>query len=65
MTGEHYEVWITLEKWDGDSKIDDVETCKLGNVKDESNARQLFEATQEISMAQLNHLDPAIKIEDD
>lgn len=44
MAKEHYEVWITLEKWDGDSKIDDVITTSMGNIKNLNQAKQAFQA---------------------
>ena len=62
---EHYEVWVTLEKWDGDSKLEDVETCKIGNVNDEDGARQLFEAAQTMAMAVVPIVDLTVKVYND
>lgn len=64
MAKEHYEVWITLEKWDGDSKIDDVITTSMGNIKNLNQAKQAFQAFKEVAFAVKPHLNPKIKIED-
>lgn len=61
---EHYEIWISLEKWEGDSKIDDVETVKLGNVDDKDGARQLFEMAQDLCFAVKPHIDSNVKVYD-
>jgi len=62
---EHYEVWVMLEKFDGDEKLEEVETCKVGNVDDEDGARQLFDAAQAMSMAVVPLIDSVVKVYDD
>ena len=39
-----YEVWTTCEKWDGDDKIEDVETTLIGVCQDKDDAMQLESA---------------------
>jgi len=46
-----YEVWVTLEEWDGDNKIEDVVTCLVGTVPDDERGRQLFIPVQEAALA--------------
>ena len=65
MEQEHYEIWVTLEKWDGDSKLEDIETCKIGNVDDADGARQLFSLSQDVAMAARPHIDLTVKVYDD
>lgn len=62
---EHFEVWVMLERWNGDEKLEEVDTCKVGNVDDENGAKQLFDAAQSMSMAVVPHLDHIIKVYDD
>ena len=56
-----YQVWVTLEEWRDDNKIDDVETCMIGEVKTEAEGRQLFMAVQDVSLAVKSHLEPMLK----
>lgn len=65
MANKHYEVWITLEEWDGDSKQDDILTAKLGNIQDLDCAKQAYQAVEEVVFALKPHLDQTIKIVDD
>lgn len=54
---EIYQVWVTLEKWQGDDKICDVETCLVGEAKTEEEGRQLFMLAQDVSLAVKTHLE--------
>lgn len=58
---EEYQVWITLEKWQDENKINDVETCLVGEVKTEEEGMQLFMAAQDVSLAVKSHLEPMLK----
>ncbi len=40
-----HQVWITLEEWDGDTRICDTEMELLGTLQDADDARQLYDAT--------------------
>lgn len=40
--GKRYEVWVTLEEWNGDDKITDIETSKVCTVQDEDDGRTMF-----------------------
>ncbi len=62
---KHYEVWISLEEWEGDSKIEDVITSKIGNIQDLDKAKQAYQAVEEVVFALKPHLDQSIKIDDD
>ncbi|KKN18100.1 hypothetical protein LCGC14_0959070 [marine sediment metagenome] len=62
---EHYEVWVMLERWKGDSKLEEVETCKVGNVVDEDGGRELFDAAQTMSMSVRNLIESTVKVYDD
>ena len=44
MDGKHYQVWVTIEKWDYDTKINDVETTLMGSSKSEDDARVFGDA---------------------
>jgi len=44
MEGKHYQIWVTVEKWDGDEKINDVETTLMGCSHSEDDARVLGDA---------------------
>jgi hypothetical protein len=65
MANKHYEVWISLEEWDGDSKNHDVITSKVGNIKDLKGGKIIYQAVEEVVFALKPHLNPEIKIEDD
>jgi hypothetical protein len=39
-----FEVWVTLEEWEEDDKICDIETTQLAVCKDVDDARQLWDA---------------------
>ena len=56
-----FQVWVTLEKWQADNKIDDVETCLVGEVGTEEEGKQLFMASQGVSIAIKNHLEPMLE----
>ena len=40
---KEYQVWVTLEEWEGDNKICDVETEHLGTTKSQDDARMLWD----------------------
>ncbi|HUW17667.1 MAG TPA: hypothetical protein VMW16_00010 [Sedimentisphaerales bacterium] len=48
---EHYEVWVTLEKWNGDEKVEDCETTKIANVKTQADATVIWELCEAASLA--------------
>lgn len=62
---KHYEIWISLEEWDGDSKISDILTTEFGKVVDLDCAKQAYQAVEEVAFAVKPHLNPEIKILDD
>ena len=62
---KHYEVWVTLEKWDGDSKLEDIETCKIGNANLEGVARRLFNVVQTSAITGVLLTDLPIEVYDD
>jgi len=61
MEGEHYEVWVTLEKWQDDNKVNDVDSCLIGEVKTKEECGQLFMAAQDVSIVVKSHLEPMLK----
>lgn len=62
---EHFEVWVMLEKWKGDDKLEEVETCKVGNVVDEDGGRELFDAAQTMSMSVRSLIESTVRVYDD
>lgn len=43
---KNYQVWVTLQEWDGDDhKICDAESTLLGTSQDKSNAKMLYDTT--------------------
>jgi hypothetical protein len=58
---ETYQVWVVLESWSGDTKLDGIEHCLIGEVKTEEEGRQLFMAAQDMSIAVKSHLEPMLK----
>lgn len=62
---KHYEVWISLEEWDGDSKVCDILTSKVGNIQDMDKGKQAYQAIEDVTFALKPHLDQSIKIVDD
>lgn len=56
-----YQVWVTLEKWQDENKICDIETCLVGTIKTEEEGRQLFIAAQDVSLAIKSSLEPMLK----
>jgi hypothetical protein len=58
-----YQVWIILEEWNGDKKICNVETCKLGQSDNENESRMLFAAAQDVATVMKSHL--PVKFEDE
>lgn len=42
-----YQVWLVVEEWEGDNKICDIETDKLGETKTEEEARAIYDNAQE------------------
>jgi len=51
-----YQVWITVEQWENDEKIVDVDSCKLTESASEQEARILFDSTQAVSLAMKPYL---------
>ena len=54
---EHYEVWVTLEKWDGDSKVEDVQTTKIFQNASEENAELIWSLSESVSIAAKEAID--------
>lgn len=44
--GEHYEVWVTLERWVGDDKQEDCSTTKIADIEKREDAEAIFEACE-------------------
>jgi len=44
--GEHYEVWVTLERWIGDDKQEDCSTTKIADIEKRDDAEVIFEACE-------------------
>ena len=51
MTGKHYQVWITLEEWDGDNKIWDAASHLVANIKNENKAMHLWATLEGIAIS--------------
>jgi hypothetical protein len=54
---ERYEVWVTLEKWDGDDKIEDVQTTKIFENASEENAELIWSLCESVSIAAKDSID--------
>jgi hypothetical protein len=46
-----YQVWVTLEEWDGENKICDTESSCIGELGNEDEGRQAFQATEALGLA--------------
>ena len=45
--GEHYEVWVTLERWSTyDDKAEDCQTTKIADIAKREDAEVIFEACE-------------------
>jgi hypothetical protein len=48
---KRYEVWLTVEEWDGDSKISDVETFLVGSHKNLNKAVHLWATLESLAVS--------------
>jgi len=46
MESEHYEVWVTLEKWNGDDREEECQTTKIADIAKREDAETIFEACE-------------------
>jgi len=46
---KEYQLWITLEEWEGADKICDVETCLLFSTRQEMIAKTAFSKAEELT----------------
>lgn len=60
---KHYEIWVTLEEWDGDSKIRDIETSSIGKVSNEDAGRQVFSVVESLAFAIKDHLSLTVEFQ--
>lgn len=52
---KRYEIWVTLEEWDGnDDRIDDRESLLVGTVKNLTDGKTVFDAVQKMAIAVLD-----------
>ncbi len=48
--GEHYEVWVSLERWVGDDKQEDCEATKITEALKREDATVIWELLEAIGM---------------
>ena len=53
---KRYEIWLTLELWEGDDKISDFESCKVMEDKDEDNIGSAFIELQDTVLKEAENL---------
>ena len=50
MEDVHYEVWVTLEKWNGTENIEDCEATKIADIQKREDAEVIKEACESLCL---------------
>lgn len=61
---KRYEVWLSLEEWEGENKVSDLHTVQIGSMYKELDAKWVFEAIDGLVFAIKPHLEAVVDFQD-